>query len=107
MTSGTLTFDHTASLGGEWKSIVLNGNAPPGAALRCRYKTADTQELLDSAPWSDYQTDHTILLPPGSNKPWLRVEIFLEGTPLVTPQLNSLELSYNKPLSGVDSWMLY
>jgi len=87
---GTLTFDHTARSGREWKSIILTGNTPSGSSLRCRYKTADTQQLLDGASWSIYQADRTInLKPPEARKSWIRVEVLLEGTPLVTPQLQS------------------
>jgi hypothetical protein len=108
MTSGTLTFDHEAPFGEEWKSIILDKNAPSGASIRCRYKTADTHELLDTSPWSSYQTDSMIMmLSPESLKTWIRIEVLLEGTSLVTPKLDSLEVTYDKPGSRVDLWKYY
>jgi hypothetical protein len=109
LTSGTLTFEHDAGPAVVWKTINLAGSAPIGANLRCRYKTADTPQLLDTATWSMYQTGSVIVLPPDSREPCLRVEVLLEGTPTVTPELNSLEVIYETPTAGIGRglWKLY
>lgn len=99
---GTVTFEHTAGSNREWESIVVTGDAPAGTSLRCRYRIADTGELLDDAPWSEYRPQGTILLqPPESRQACLRVEVLLEGTPEATPELDSVEVFYGPLASAV------
>jgi len=106
--SGTIAFDYPIEPGGTWRSIALEGNTPAGTNLRLRYKTADTQALLDAASWSMYQSDPTLTLPPGSQQPWIRIEVLLQGTSSTTPELNSLEVHYeNSSTSSIGLWRLY
>jgi hypothetical protein len=109
VTSGTLTFDHSMEAGGQWRSVRLEGNAPAGTALRWRYKSAGTRQLLDDAPWSPYEAGLFLALPSGLQQPWIRVEVLLEGTGTLTPSLNSVEVAYDKAPTAVDpdDWKLY
>ena len=109
LTTGTLTFDHALSTPGQWKSVILAGNTPPGTQLRFRYKTAAAPTQFGSAPWSGYHPVGTLVMPPGASDAHIRVEVLLEGTPSATPELLSLEVTYEQPVAGLgrDTWRLY
>lgn len=106
---GTLTVDYQNEEDGTWKSITLEGNTPDGTSIQVRYKTADTQELLDVVPWSEYYTGSNLSLPPGLQPSWIRIEVTLQGTPTATPELDGLEVHYDTSFISThcELWQLY
>lgn len=95
LTSGSLTIDHSIENGAIWKSIQISGTTPEETGILCRYKTARTRQELESALWSTYsdQTQVTIEAQ-DAEKPWLRFQLLLEGTDILTPELDSVEIHY-------------
>ena len=109
VSSGTLSVDYRIDVDNIWKTILLEGTTPTGTNIQSRYKTADTQELLDTTAWSEYSSEWTIPLPQQLDQPWIRIEVLLKGTPTTTPELRSIEVIYDKPsISDVGGfWRLY
>lgn len=108
VSSGTLTFSHALVPGTVWDSIILEGETTAGTSLRCRYRTAEYESWLDTAAWSAYSSERTIMLPPGLQQ-CIQIEARLETSSSVSPGLNSVEVKSVKGPAGATNtmWPLY
>ena len=106
---GTIAFDYENKASGSWTSILVNRAVSANTSLTARYKTANSQELLDSAVWSDYYTSPEITLPDNLTDSWIRIEARLQGDTTTTPELDSIEVNYETAFITTFSkmWQLF
>lgn len=96
LSPGTLTLDFDTSQRSNFVRLEWDSEEIPGETnVKVRIKTADTEEGLDTAPWSNYYDSSAAELINMIDRRWMRTEAYLEGLDFSnTPLLNNLTIYY-------------
>jgi len=100
---GTLNLKHDAGSTQSWQSYSFTGDESNGTNIKARFRSADTQEGLEGAAWSQYYdavADIIFDVPDGQ---WIEVEATLESdaTQTYSPTLSRLTINYS---GGSKTW---
>ena len=93
--NGTLIFkSDSGNAGTTWKNLQYSATQPIGTSLKFRTRTAETEEGLTTAAWSDYlAASGSPITNPAAR--WIEVEATLSTiNSNVTPLLNDLTVTY-------------
>jgi hypothetical protein len=96
--NGTLlssAFD--GGVGVQWQSIAWDAEAGGSTNVRLRTRTADSANLLGSAPWSAvYSTSGSAVT--SANKRWIQYELELTSSDVAaTPNFSEIRVNYSSP----------